>query len=514
MENKSPLTKLSLLCFFTILYNIFFWKEDLGLNLFLFSNFILVALAYLYQGNLRNNYLAYLLISGTFLVSFAVLYHHSLNSEIAWFISFTATVSCLQDSALRTLWNTWVAFMGNAFISIWNLPKELGKVLSRATSESKNMKTVRRKTGLLFVPIIIFSVFYAIFNVANPIFADYNRQALDAIGQFLETLFIDISFARIVFFLTGFWILSAVIYRWSDEIANVFYLTGTDLIVRKRIKRTEYDSKFQNLDLKNELQIAFLVVISVNLLLLLINAIDIRFLWFGFELSADVKLAELVHEGTYMLIFSILLSMAILLYYFRKNLNFYNKNAWLKKFAYFWLFQNGILLISVLFRCYYYISEYGLAYKRIGVILFLSLTLFGLITFYDKIKNKKSAYYLIHVNSLAAYILLILMSFVNWDNLIVSFNFQHPKFNVANAIDIEFTITRSDSALPIIYANLDKIDSTFKISVYEVEGISYKKINAKEYFKERKKDFLAHQKEISWLSWNVASARTEEALKK
>jgi hypothetical protein len=73
-----------------------------------------------------------------------------------------------------------------------------------------------------------------------------------------------------------------------------------------------------------------------------------------------------------MLILSILLSLGILIYYFRSNQNFYPKNGFLKAAAYLWLVQNAVLSVSVLIRCGYYISEYGLAYKRIGVVIFLA----------------------------------------------------------------------------------------------------------------------------------------------
>ena len=54
------------------------------------------------------------------------------------------------------------------------------------------------------------------------------------------------------------------------------------------------------------------------------------------------------------------------------DLNFYQKNKWLRYGAYAWLFQNAVLVVSVLFRDYYYIAHMGLAYKRIGVLVFFA----------------------------------------------------------------------------------------------------------------------------------------------
>src|SRR4029078_3225426 len=128
------------------------------------------------------------------------------------------------------------------------------------------------------------------------------------------------------------------------------------------------------------------------------NCVDITYVWFGFTYNNDINLSEYVHEGTGLLIFSILLAMVLLLFFFRGNLNFYKQNKWLRAGAYAWLLQNSILAVSVLFRDYYYIQHYGLAYKRIGVLIFLAMVLMGLITVFIKIQKRKTAYYLLRVN--------------------------------------------------------------------------------------------------------------------
>ncbi len=503
MENNKQFLKLFLLCFFTLIYNLFFWEENLGLNLFLFNSLILLAVGYLYRSNLSQNKLALLLIGGTMLTSIAMLYHNTLNSKIAWLISFSATVAVLQKPDLQLLINAWLFFLLNFFGSLVQFPPEIKSIFKLLTKHSNKMKIVNRKAGLLFIPLIIFSVFYVIFNIANPVFASYNSQFLEIINQFLVSIFANISISRLFFILFGLWLISALIYSWSIDYS--MSIKGTFFITRTRI--IDKNIRFKSLDLKNEAQIAFLVVASVNLLLLVVNAIDIRFLWFGFQPTAGTNLAQLVHEGTYMLIFSILLSMAILLYYFRNNLNFYKKNELLKKLAIVWLVQNGVLVISVLFRCYYYISEFGLAYKRIGVILFLILTLIGLISFYNKISNKKSAYYLLHINTIAAYVLLVAMSAINWDKLIVNFNFQHP--NINKGIDMGFIVSRSDATLPIVFANIAKLNSARGIYGEKDKWISYE-----EYLESRKNRFLKDYEQVSWLSWNFSDAETYQLLKK
>ena len=71
-----------------------------------------------------------------------------------------------------------------------------------------------------------------------------------------------------------------------------------------------------------------------------------------------------------------------------------------------WVVQNFILGISVFLRNYHYISFHGLAYKRIGVIVFLVLVLIGLVTLFVKLRERKSFFYLVRVNGWAAFAVL------------------------------------------------------------------------------------------------------------
>ncbi|KOY85295.1 hypothetical protein AD998_03215 [bacterium 336/3] len=513
MSRKTFLQPLFLVIL-TLLHNVFFWEEDLGLNGFLFGNLILFATIYLYCPRpytqfLKTKPLILLFVLGTFLMNCVLLYHNTLNSKITWILSLTATIAYLQNHKLKQLFNAWIFFYINLVSSLKYLLPTLSDNFKGLSPKSKKLKTYNRKMGLLVVPIIIFIIFYGIFLFANPVFASYNEKFLDNLIEFFAHFFENISFARLLFGFLGLLLVSSFIYRWKIDTTFAQTSIPDKFQIERRPNKLQIGRLFKTLDLKNEAQIAMLTIGSVNVLLLVINFIDIRFLWFGFEPSTDVRLAKLVHEGTYILIFSILLSMGILFYYFRQNLNFYTRNKFLQKIAYLWLFQNGILLISVLLRCYYYIQEHGLAYKRIGVILFLILTLIGLVSVYHKIKAKKTAYYLLHINSIALYILLLFTSFMNWDVLIVSFNFNHPNLN-KGSIDIPFMLSRSHSTIPIVQANAHKLDMTAEAKSEYYSGL----ISRKNRLDNQKEEFVNYYKKLSWLSWNYTSDKVYEQLLK
>jgi Domain of unknown function (DUF4173) len=238
-------------------------------------------------------------------------------------------------------------------------------------------------------------------------------------------------------------------------------------------------------------------------LLLFINAIDITYVWFGFTYSANINLTEYVHEGAGMLIFSIVLAMLVLLFFFRGNLNFYEKNKWLRYGAYGWIFQNAVLVVSVLLRDYYYIQHMGLAYKRIGVLVFLLMVLMGLITVFIKIHRRKTAYYLWRVNGWFGIVLLVAASCVHWDETIASYNLAHKN---TVPLDVKFLLSLSDKTLPLLEKNQDVLGDDKPVVDGEGEYLYPSRLTPRELFEMRKKDFFAAQKTYSWLSWNASDA--------
>ncbi|NJO88136.1 MAG: DUF4173 domain-containing protein [Chloroflexia bacterium] len=237
------------------------------------------------------------------------------------------------------------------------------------------------------------------------------------------------------------------------------------------------------------------LLLLVNALLLIVNVIDIKWVWLGFEYSPDFDLKQFVHEGTYLLIISILLSMGIMLYFFRDNLNFYQKSGIIKKLTYIWIAQNTILAVSVAIRNFHYITYWGLAYKRIGVILFLIAAGYGLYSLYIKIRHTKTAYFLIKKNTMAVFVILLIASLINWDSIITTHNLNHP---IKENMETSYLLTMSDKVLPLIDQNQEILNQEQSLNTYAHFG-SY---SYKEYYKLRVALFLSRYKKESWTSWN------------
>jgi hypothetical protein len=352
------------------------------------------------------------------------------------------------------------------------------------------------------LPILFFTIFFIIFKVANPIFNNLTNKALEYILKWVVTFWKHLDMARFFFWLLGILGLGMCLYAWQvSKFWGLQEEKEEEVIMRKRLKKT-YNMMYppNALSLKNEYRMGVLLMAMVNGLLFFVNLIDIQYIWLG-DLASfqNTNLATALHEGTYMLILSILLSMSIMLYYFRDNLNFYRDNIWLKRLAYIWVAQNGILVISVALRAYYYVLFKGLAYKRIGVLIFLALTLVGLTTLFFKIRGRKTSYYLLKVNGWAMYAMLMFMTCVDWDSWIVQYNIAHYQNLPAKhkEIDIEFLLNRADKTLRFVQANKKHLPLTDSDEI-----LLYGRI----------KRFLRQQDTYSFWSWNYEESVTQQAL--
>lgn len=141
--------------------------------------------------------------------------------------------------------------------------------------------------------------------------------------------------------------------------------------------------------------------------------------------------------------------MGIVLWFFRRNLYFYPAGLpWLRWGGTVLVVQNAVLVTSVGLRNYYYILHSGLAYKRIGVCFFLLLTFFGLITVLLKIWQRRSAFSIVRLNSLAAYVVLLLLAAGNWEVWMARYNLQ-SRFR---CVGIGLLLDMSGRALPTLLA--------------------------------------------------------------
>lgn len=500
MKNKVTLFPV---LFSTLLMSWLFYLETMGLNLLIYEAILLVWLCFTKQIPLETR-LQKIVLSGFVVTGIATVFIHSTFSYVVHYLLFILQVGLWSYPLFRSLLHAGAQAFVNFFVAQWNF----GRNLLHLQLRGKDFGYYLRKAGILVIPLIVVLVFFSIYRTSNPLFDKWFGDTGKWIAQAIENFF---NYLDTPVFVTLFW--SFVFSNFIFFRKSTAFITDDDIQAREDAvrKRRIGILGFKTTSLKNEYKAAVFMLAALNLLLLVMNFSDIRLVWFGFDWEGQY-LKQFVHEGTYLLIYSILISIGIVLYFFRGNLNFYKKNKLLKKLSYVWLAQNAFLAVSVGMRNYWYITYYALAYKRIGVLLFLILTIYGLYSVYRKISKHKTARYLFRVNFQSLLILLTLSSLIDWDTAIARYNFSHAG---KSFVHFSFLVDLSDKTLPY----LDKSLPVLKQIQESQKDFPSEKHNLRpeEYYdqiQKRKINFLEEWETKSLLEWNWPEYKTAVMLKK
>jgi Domain of unknown function (DUF4173) len=446
-----------------------------------------------------------------------LLWNNTLVSKIAYCGSLLLFVGFAQY-VHRSVWFAGGSVLLNFLLFIASFFEQI-----RTTSKTNKKSSAGRFIRFAIFPLLLLAVFFLIYNLANGVLAKWTAQLGTQIDKLFFKFFDLFAIERILFLILGFYITGSILLRTKLKILEQKEAGLSDGLKRIRMYRgKKEESWWYNvmvgimgklgkgiMALKNENIVGIISLVLLNILLLFVNSIDISHLWINFKYTHDVNLFAMIHEGTELLILSIVLAMMVLLFFFRGNLNFYTKNKWLKMGAYAWIIQNIILVISVFIRDYHYIVQFGLAYKRIGVLFFLSMVLVGLVTIFIKIQYKKTGYYLLRVNAWAALVLLVFGSMINWDAYITTYNIAHRS---TAPLNLPYLLTFSGKNLPALEENRQLLRQREK----ELNSANIKLERCTDcidaILDARKNNYLKEQNTYTWLSWNLADAAIKKQL--
>ncbi|MBN2776040.1 MAG: DUF4173 domain-containing protein [Bacteroidales bacterium] len=509
--NKKQILLINLLS--AVFFALIFYKNYIGLNLLLFELVVVPIMLYINKP-VKFNGLTMSMIAGVFLSGLMVVLLNTTWSIFINIVSLFTLSGILSYQGFRSYIHAFTESFFRLFssqISIlldWGNKTIINTSKSPKSSNSKSKMNASKILYLIIIPLSVLIFFIILYASASTKFYEQFEGIINAVVNFLER--IDIIFFLMIIF--GLIVGNSLYMKTKPVGLYEMDIKGNDNLFRTRKKSF---ISFKNTSLKTQYLSGVVLLSSLNALILYFNILDFTFLWFGFEWDGSF-LKEFVHEGTWILVFSIFLSAAIALFYFRRNLNFYPNNKWLKRLTIIWIAQNIIMVISVVIRNYWYINYFGLAYKRIAVLFFLLLTLIGLITIIIKILKLKSSFYLWKVNGFALFTVLILTTCVNWDMLIAKFNFDNYNRSL---IDYRFMAKLNNSALPYTLKTPEELEEINKVQ-QEVMPFDINLpylwdiyIYQAEVF-EKKEKFLKRYEHMNWLEWNLADYQTYKKLQK
>lgn len=472
----------ALVLLLALLYAYLFYHLELGLNILAFDAICLLLL-YRRRPELASQVSFRWAVAGCLAAALSVVIVHSSASFLAHHLSFLLVIGFAQVRELRFIW--FGLLLG--LTSLLEGPIRWFWAGSRVI----HWRFVPRdwlRQGV--VPLVVAAPFFVLYLSASDKFAGGIQWVFSGI-LFSETVsrFYFLAIAGILicgplFFPAGTSRLATLAAGFSD------HLSRRSRPNRKTVTRPKRTSRkfFGLIGLRREYRRGVLTLGLLNLLIACVNLLDLRYLWMDAGRLTAAELSQYVHAGTYNLIFSIVLAMAVVLYLFRGNLNFYTEAEHLKPLTFCWLGQNALLTVSVGIRNWHYIAEYGLALGRIQVAFVLLLILVGLFTLFRKVRDRLSFTYLLQANGLAVWLFLIAFGAVNWTCVITRVNLRQPTAQ----IDWKYLV--------------DELDDRNTFLLWrEVERIPPEVLDTYQWGeRERGEAFQARD----WRGWNYADWRT------
>ncbi|WP_081690166.1 DUF4153 domain-containing protein [Cellulophaga baltica] len=446
----------------SLMFSLLLYSKTMGINLVILSlvTITLVLLEHKGQKETIKYALAYLFTAlMVFLdpTNFKIFIH-----ALAFLIYIGKTIA-----PKNSLYLSWFIGLTNMVLaSIHQLNSSLKKEGHKSTTLSSKTKTILKALSITIGLIILFSLLY---QKSNPVF----RSLISAIN------FDFLSFPWLLFTVFGYFIFLHILRPYYPET-----LITLDTEQDNSLKRsTPSFSLEQSKKLAEEYTLGSIIFIALNGLLFIFLITDFIYL-IDANTSTNSEYSKSVHQGVYALLLSIICAIAITLYFFRGDLNFYTKSQNIKILCYSWIAMNLILILFTWYKNYMYVVTLGLTYKRIGVFVYLLCILAGLCTTYLKVSKTKSFIYLIRSNVAVIFAVLFVSATIPWDKSITYYNLK----NIEN-VDIQYLIDLSDTNI----IQLKKYSEEKKETAFEASITT------------KYSRFIQQEKEKSWQEYSIYS---------
>lgn len=388
-----------------LIYTLLFYKETPGVNFLIFNLAMVAGLAMKDKTLLKKrNWLV--AAAGSLLSSFSVAWHGNMLSIVANVISLSVLSGLSYNAGSSVILSLLFSLYSYLSSPVYMVLDYLERRLKRISEKGG----YARKIILISLPVAVTLIFFFLYRSSNALF--------DALADKINLDFISWNWILFTFWgavlLYGFYYYKRIeVMAALDNNNSVNLLPGPET----NLKLFGYE-----LSMVDENFSGTLLFVLLNLLVLIVNVLDINFLFGDHKLPLGITDKQFVHQGVDMLITSIVIAISIILFFFRGGLNFYEKNKAIKILACLWVAQNAFMVFSTVCRNHLYIHEYGLTYKRIGVYMYLLLTVIGLGTTLIKVLKTKNNMYLFRKNGWIFYCLLIIFTLPNWEQLVTDYN--------------------------------------------------------------------------------------------
>lgn len=399
--------KITKICIGILAFILLFYHQDIGVNAAIFS-FIIWLLSYLLRDKNKGKNLFWVLSIFIFLSGFSFAWYGDAFSFFALFFSVLLLGIQYQYPRINILlfpilwFINYSTFIFRIFFFKYWLPKR---------NPENNLG--KKLLALVLIPAIFVLIFIFVYASGSDIFS-YFLQKITLNFNFFVVMFLAL-FGFFFLFNLWFMFIPRQIIRLNSLLRNDF---GTEK--QQKLKAT---FSFLEIDFERRSGEVTLILLNVLLLFFIITYNYEQF----FSSTETASLSNEIHQRIATIIFSIVMAIAVIMFYFKSSFNFDKNAGLLKRLAFVWIILNAILILSAFIKNSEYVANYGLTYKRIGVYVFLGLSLVGLLLTYFKIRYQKTNFFLLSKMVWIFFTTFIIGSWINFGWIVTRYNITFNK---------------------------------------------------------------------------------------
>ncbi len=421
----------------TIAFTLLFHQSDIGLNLALFDIAMVVFLIMTKPESFKKTEVKIAVLL-TLITAFCTAWYGTPDN-IIWSIVCLGLLSQLvlypQTSVLLLETRLMIASLISPIMRFSELFNPVEP--NTNTPKSGKREKVIRIIFVVILPLIFTLIFAGIYRQMNPYFDNFCKE-IEVYINFEVLLTAALGLYICTVFLKAF--VPDEIIKTDQKLQNVFTAEGRS-----------------NPHLKLEMQSGIALFSMLNLTLIIYLISDVMFLQ-TIHLQGTVDHSKYVHQGIGMLIVSILLATAFILYFFRgSEASKLPVSSWLKRLALLWVVANMSILITTAIKNYLYIDEYALTIKRIGVFIYLLCAIAGLMIAFAKVHQGKTNAFLFRKTYWAFLIILTANLCMDWSTIIVKHNLKAHIEN-GQTLDWRYLLRMDNRTLPLINEKIGQLE--------------------------------------------------------
>lgn len=442
----------------TLIFIFIFYNEDVGLNATL-TGLLIWFLLYQQPIKPENKKDFWLLSVCVFISALSFAWYGDAFSFFAMFVSiivlgFQSQYPKINIVLYPFLWFlNYAGFIFKFFSFKYWLPKKIA---------GNNL--FKKFLAIVAIPSFFVITFIAIYANGSDIFYSF-FQNISLNLNFIQIVFLG-CFGFFLFFNVWYVFIPKIVIKMNTQLGMNFS-TGKQINLKPTFSFLEIDFERKSGEIS-------LILLNILLVFFIITYNYEQF----FSIAKTATLSDEVHQRVATIIFSIIMAIGVIMFYFKSSFNFDKKAGLLKKLSYVWIILNALLIVSAFIKNAEYVSVLGLTFKRIGVFIFLALSLIGLFITYLKLHFSKTNIFLLNRMMRVFFITFIITSCINFSRIVTKYNIAFHKND-----DVEY-LKNLNFNKQILY-NVYKNNPTWQ-----------------SYF-ENQNEFIKQEKSKGILSWHL-----------